>query len=376
MRPARLAAIALTALLLPCCSSAGQGSPAPAPHASAGPTALTSRAPAAPPVASPPASDPAAPAPRTTGNAAESVKFAAAGDFGFDEGAARMLEAMACRDPLFGLALGDLSYGLPGTESGWCSFVTDHLGPDIPLQLVAGNHESDGRNGSIDEFARCLPPRLPGVHGAYGRQWFVDIPQRDPLLRLILISPGLEFPGSGRWDYLPGTDHYRWTAAAIDSARAADIPWVVVGSHKPCHSAGRYECDPGPAVTDLLLDKKVDLVLHGHEHLYQRTHQLALGPDCPSLLPAHSDDACISDTDADFESGAGTVFATVGTGGQPLRDINGSDAEAPYFAASSGANADPTHGFVEIEVTEDSLKATFVGAGGGNFTDSFTLGKP
>ena len=45
--------------------------------------------------------------------------------------------------------------------------------------------------------------------------------------------------------------------------------------------------------------------------------------------------------------GAGTVFATVGTGGVELRDVNAADTEAPYFAASSGLNANPTCGVAE-----------------------------
>ncbi len=362
MHPARLAAAALAALLLSSCSSLPPSFPAPTPPATVSGTAgqpATASAPATP-------ADPSA----------RSVEFAAAGDFGDGESAADVLDAMAGSKPQFGLALGDLSYGSPGKESAWCSFVTDHLGRDIPLQLLSGNHESDGRNGSIDAFAGCLPPRLPGVNGVYGRQWFVDLPQRDPVLRLIMISPGLHFADSGRWDYVPGNEHYDWTAAAIDSARDAAIPWVVVASHLPCHTVGRYECEPGPAVTNLLLDRKVDLVLHGHEHLYQRTHQLALGPGCPSLLPARSDGACISDTDSDFFSGAGTVFATVGTGGRPLRDVNASDSEAPYFAAYSGKNVEPTHGFLKIRVTDDSLRAEFIRADGGDFVDSFTLHRP
>ncbi|MEV7648914.1 metallophosphoesterase [Arthrobacter sp. NPDC089319] len=359
MRPAQLAAAALAVLLLSSCSSLPPSSPAATPPATGGGTASQ------PATASAPATqaDPSGTA----------VEFAAAGDFGDGQAAAEVLDAMAGSKAQFGLALGDLSYGSPGKESAWCSFVADHLGPDIPLQLLSGNHESDGRNGSIDAFAACLPPRLPGAHGVYGRQWFVDLPQRDPVLRLIMISPGLDFADSGRWDYVPGNEHYDWTATAIDSARDAGIPWVVVASHLPCQTMGRYDCEPGPAVTNLLLDRKVDLVLHGHEHLYQRTHQLSLGPGCPSLLPAHSAAACIADTDSDFVSGSGTVFATVGTGGRPLRDVNASDVEARYFAAYSGKNEDPTHGFLKIRVTGDALRAEFVRAGGGNFADSFTL---
>ena len=44
--------------------------------------------------------------------------------------------------------------------------------------------------------------------------------------------------------------------------------------HKPCLSMGEYACDPGADLVNLLLQKKVDVVLSGHEHIYQRTKQL------------------------------------------------------------------------------------------------------
>ena len=62
--------------------------------------------------------------------------------------------------------LGEQKPGEPGEEEAWCDLVTDRVG-DVPFQLLAGNHESDGRNGFIDEFADCLPNRLPGLVGTY-----------------------------------------------------------------------------------------------------------------------------------------------------------------------------------------------------------------
>ena len=47
--------------------------------------------------------------------------------------------------------------------------------------------------------------------------------------------------------------------------------------HKPCITVGQYDCDPGPDLFNMLVSKKVDLILSGHEHIYQRSHQLALG---------------------------------------------------------------------------------------------------
>jgi PKD repeat protein len=79
------------------------------------------------------------------------------------------------------------------------------------------------------------------------------------------------------------------------------------------------------------------------------------------------------DSDDSAKKGAGTVLATIGTGGVALRDVNLSDPEAGYFAASSGANRNPTHGYADFDVTPDQLTMQFVRGAGGTFSDSFTL---
>ena len=72
--------------------------------------------------------------------------------------------------PDLNLALGDLSYGATGAEQAWCDFVTARVGAGFPFELLAGNHESNGQNGNINDFSACLPNQLPGVVGTYGRQ--------------------------------------------------------------------------------------------------------------------------------------------------------------------------------------------------------------
>ncbi|WP_199424740.1 PKD domain-containing protein [Actinotalea solisilvae] len=302
------------------------------------------------------------------------VTLTAAGDYAQNANTRAVLTTTASLAPDANIALGDLSYGDPGGEQAWCDLVTEHVGAGFPFELVAGNHESNGQDGHINEFAACLPNQLPGMVGTYGRQWYVDVPAADPLVRLIAISPALTFP-DGTYDYSAGTPRYQWTAAAIADARADGVPWVVVSLHKPCVSLGEYSCDPGTDLTDLLLSTKVDLVLNGHEHLYQRTHQLALRPGCASLATGTADTDCVADADATMVRGAGTVFATVGTGGQSQRAVDTADGEAPYFAASSGL-ATATWGVLAMDVTETSLSARFVRATGGSFTDAFTITAP
>ena len=304
---------------------------------------------------------PSTPASATPG----SVRFSALGDINSTAASDAVLRSIADRHDDFTLALGDLSYGADGQEQAWCRFVTGRVGAEHPFELVSGNHESDGENGNIRRFARCLPNRLPGLVGTYGRQWYIDQPAAHPLVRVVMISPALDF-GHGEWSYARGTPHYDWLRAAVTGARAAGIPWVVVGMHKPCLSVGNYECDPGADVVDLMLDTGVDLVLTGHEHLYQRSAPLALGAGCRTIRPGRYDHDCVA-------TAAGTTFVTVGTGGTPLRDVHGSDSERRYFAALSGKDLRPSYGSLDVGVTADRLTSTFVPVAGGTFTDRLVL---
>jgi hypothetical protein len=88
-----------------------------------------------------------------------SVRFTASGDLGMGSGARSVLDVVARLKPDFNVALGDFSYKA-GAEPEFCRMVTRKLGPDFPFQLITGNHESDGHDGLIDNFARCLPNRL------------------------------------------------------------------------------------------------------------------------------------------------------------------------------------------------------------------------
>jgi PKD repeat protein len=300
------------------------------------------------------------------------VHFTASGDIAARAESAAVLSQVDALDPDLHLALGDLSYGATGAEQAWCDFVTARVGAGFPFELISGNHESDGLNGNINDFSACLPNQLPGVVGTYGRQYYVDVPQGAPLVRFIGISPGLVY-SDGAWTYTAGSPRYQWTAAAIDGARAANIPWVVVGMHKPCLSMGQYTCDPGADLVNLLLQKRVDLVLGGHEHLYQRSKQLVTRAGCTSLTIGGYNPACVADADSDLVRGAGTVFATVGTGGIQLRDVTTTDAEAGYFVTSSGLNQNPTWGNLDVSATSTAMTARFVPATGGTYTDAFTI---
>jgi hypothetical protein len=316
-----------------------------------------------------PVAQTAAPAPASA--AGTSVHLTAAGDYGTSSDTTGVLDGVRAAAPDLHLGLGDYSYGGPGSEPSWCSYVKSHVGSTLPFELVSGNHESNGLDGQIENFASCLPNRLPGLVGTYGREWYVDVPAADPVMRIVMISPNLKFPGENTWSYAAGTAHYSWTAAAIDGAHAAGIPWVVVGFHEPCLSMTSGPCNTGPDLLNMLVAKKVDLVLMGHVHLYERTKQLGLSGSCPAITPGTSSAACIADGDSTMTQG-GTVFATVGTGGEVQQHPTLTDPEAAYFAAYNGVKSS-SWGFLDVRADSGRLDAAFRTTSGTTLADSFSI---
>lgn len=305
--------------------------------------------------------------------------FTAAGDYASN--ATRTTAVLNGMNPSvsgasFNLALGDLSYGSLTPETAWCDYVKSKVGDTFPFELIAGNHEDDGSAGNnIDNFALCLPHRLGPITGRYSREYYFDYPTDTPLARFIALSPQMVFKDEGQYSYTPGNVHYTFVANAIDSAKAAGIKWVVVGMHVNCITMGKKPCGMGKDLFNLLIDRKVDLILQGHDHNYQRSKQLAHSPLCTSIVPGTYNAGCVVDDGSDniYSKGAGSVLNIVGTGGIGNYDINAADAEALYFARSNGVNANPTVGFLKAVVTDISMTITFHPMNGPDFTDSFMI---
>jgi hypothetical protein len=303
-----------------------------------------------------------------------SFTFTAAGDYGFGSDITATLKLIPRLQPDFHLALGDLKYENPLSESQWCDYVKSNVGEKFPFLLISGNHEDDyGKDGHITNFAKCLPDRI-GVTGDYARQFYFDY---RGLARFILISPDLTI-NEKHYYYGDNNANYQWVAETIDEARSAGIPWVIVGMHKSCLSMGEYYCHIYADLFNLLIDKKVDLVLQAHEHSYQRSKQLAASPGCPAVPIDSFNPRCVVDDGKDnkYTKGLGTVFVIAGTAGVPLYKIKTDDSEAGYFAKWMGANIKPRKGLMKFTASDKQVAGEFVGSTGtSNFSDKFTISK-
>ena len=293
------------------------------------------------------------------------ITFAAGGDYGVTSHTDATLTSIAASNAEFLLALGDLSYG-DLTEQGWCDYVKGYLGATFAVQLIVGNHEDDDRvDGYIGNFAACLPDRMAST-GTYAAEYYFDV---EGLARFIMIGAGNDVGGE-KYDYDLNNSHYQWLADTIDDARTRNIPWIIVGMHKVCITAGSKPCEIGSDLYDLLLDKKVDLILHGHDHDYQRSKQLTCA------TPNTYRTECVIDTGADnhYSKGAGTVFVITGiTGRGGHTNIDTTDPEIGYLATWHGGNSpNAGRGYTLFTLNATQLTMQFIGTTT-TYTDNFTI---
>src|SRR5439155_4685360 len=204
-----------------------------------------------------------------------SFSFAGGGDMGYSPEAAAAVKGIAGAGVDFALHFGDMAYDQIYPESAWCDFIKDPqngVGPNFPYEIVAGGHDLGTGPGPaaqyrtlIDRYTACVPDHMNST-GVYGKEYYFDHPATAPLLRVIMISPSITMPDGTNYDYTAGTAHYQWVSDAIDSARAAGIRWIAVGMARDCISAGEKSCEIGTDLFNLLVNKRVDLILEGHEH--------------------------------------------------------------------------------------------------------------
>jgi hypothetical protein len=310
--------------------------------------------------------------------------FAAGGDIGSNTGANASLRAIPATGAVFFLALGDLDYDETSTDAAWCDYVKQRVGSTFPFEILTGNHEEGsaahpGPDGYIGNHAACLPDRLssrPLLAGrpGYPANYYFDYPRSNPLLRVIMISADLEFNGVIYEYNRQEQTNYNALAAAIDQAKQSGM-WVVVGMHKVCLTVGEKPCEIGADLTNLLIEKRVDLVLQGHDHNYQRSKQIALGIDCASVMPGAYNANCIADDGSDntYSRGAGTVFLINGNMGRCCYTVRTNDSEARYFSKMVGGSGAETNGFVTYTVSPNRIDAAVISSVG-SWGDAFSIG--
>lgn len=261
--------------------------------------------------------------------------------------------------------LGDFAYeATAGVEQRFCKQVNDRIPGKVAI--VAGNHEElPNPDGSMENYEACLPDEVgavPYAKSKYGRDYYFDTGN----VRVILISPDIPLT-TGTKTYIYGTPEREWLKKVAIDGRAAG-KWVVLGYHHPCFSIGLHACnDTKPSLSELAIGLGADVVFTGHDHNYQRTHQIRGTKASPVVID--KDNAYQRQT----VTSKGTTFVTVGNGGHNPRTIT--QTLPSWMKVVNGTNSPGgfAFGFAELTATSTTLTVKHVSVSGVALQDSFIL---
>jgi hypothetical protein len=295
-------------------------------------------------------------------HATTSFSFTAVGDYAQTTKTTANLKYIATSGASFNLALGDIDESTGASAAQWSSKVKSLLPPNFPFEIIPGDHDAS----QVSTYAADLPDHL-GSTGTYAEQYYFNFPSTGPLARFIMLAPS----SISGINYTKGSAGYNWVSSTIDSARAAHIPWVIVGMYENCFSIGSQHCSKDD-VLNLLVSKKVDLILYAHKHDYQASKQLAFnGTTCTSLTSTYNAN-CVVNATSSMTRGAGSAILIAGTGGAPMISISATDPAIGFFRSWEASNINQTWGVTQFTISSTSLSERFVGVSG-SFSDSFTI---
>ncbi len=184
----------------------------------------------------------------------------------------------------------------------------------LPLNGPTVNHPTTTRGAAdrLQNFRDCAQQRFPRMANYsydYGNAHFICLDSNT---------------------YIDATDADLQAWIAADLA-ATDAKWKIAVYHQPPFNAGakHYKEQQMRPLCPLFEAHKVDLVLSGHEHIYQRNRPLTFAPaDLSRAHALYSSDRLIPgkitlDLDFDGEKVTkpkGIIYLTTGAGGKKLYD--------------------------------------------------------
>ncbi|MCF3136018.1 purple acid phosphatase family protein [Streptomyces olivochromogenes] len=272
--------------------------------------------------------DPASPAHRSTiasfrtaPATPERFVFTAFGDQGVGQAANANDHLLLRQNPAFHLHAGDICYadgnGAGKTSDGydpqfWDLFLkqTEPVAKSVPWMVTTGNHDMeawyspDGYGGQLARFSLpdsgFDPNGAPGVYAfTYGNVAFVALDAND-----------VSYEIQANLGYTEGRQT-RWLDRTLARLRAAQgVDFVVVFFHHCAYSTSQHASDGGVRKEWLPLFAKyrVDLVINGHNHVYERTDAIKGGAVGRSVPIGASTDPTRD----------GIVYVTAGGGGRDL----------------------------------------------------------
>ncbi|GKU92222.1 hypothetical protein SLEP1_g5981 [Rubroshorea leprosula] len=261
--------------------------------------------------------------------------------------------------------IGDISYAT-GFLVEWDYFLQliSPLASRVSYMTAIGNHERDYvGTGSVyitpDSGGECGVPYetyFPMPTPAKDKPWY-SIEQGS--IHFTIMST--------EHDWSENSEQYGWMESDMASVDRSRTPWLIFMGHRPMYTStdGLFSVDNNfvKDVEPLLQENKVDLVLFGHVHNYERTCSIYKS----QCLAMPTKDANGIDT-YDHNNYTAPVQAVVGMAGFTLDKF-------PNNAPSWSLSRISEFGYLRAHATQEEMRLEFVDAGTGEVQDTFRTTK-
>ncbi|MEU5688540.1 phosphoesterase [Streptomyces venezuelae] len=308
----------------------------------------------------------------------EKFVFTAFGDQGVSYHALANDQVILGQNPSFHLHAGDICYADTtghGKESDtydarvWDTFLaqTESVAKSVPWMVTTGNHDMEAwysPNGYGGQRARWSlpengfdPEEAPGVYSfRYGNVGVVALDAND-------VS--YEIPANK--GYTDGKQT-AWLDRRLRALRADDtVDFIVVFFHHCMYSTSTHASDGGvrDAWLELFVEHQVDLVVNGHNHVYERTDAIKGGEVGKPVPVGASTDPTRDGIVYVTAGGAGKDLYGFGPGVKDSYEGNVHDHESiATFRWTKSRRPDPeTVGWSRVRYTGFSFLAVEVTAG-------------
>ncbi|KAJ0038389.1 hypothetical protein Pint_23840 [Pistacia integerrima] len=305
------------------------------------------------------------------------LKFLAYGDMGkaprdastehyIQPGSLSVIKAMAEEidngnvDSIF--HIGDISYAT-GFLVEWDYFLhlISPVASRVPYMTAIGNHERD----YIDSGSVYITPDSGGECGVPYETYFpMPTPAKDKPWYSIEQGPVHFTVISTEHDWSLNSEQYQWMKKDMASVDRSKTPWLIFTGHRPMYSSsgGLLNVDKFfvHEVEPLLLQSKVDLVLFGHVHNYERTCSVFQS----ICLAMPTKDANGTDT-YDHSSYKAPVQAVIGMAGFKLDKFTNNEIWSLSRISKFG--------YLRGHATKEEMKLEFVDADTRKVGDSFRI---
>ncbi|MFL0206565.1 metallophosphoesterase [Aquirufa sp. 2-AUSEE-184A6] len=302
-----------------------------------------------------------------------SVRVWALGDFGYDtpnqKAVLNAVKNYTAKQPIDAwIWLGDNAYNT-GKEEEYQKYVFDVYGkdffPNLALYPAPGNHDYAGKHDPTKPpyftiFTLPMEGQSGGVPSHSESYYSVDYGS------LHLISLDTELRDAAGNQVMDGKgDQYDWLAKDLAANR---LPFTIVYFHKPPYSKGSHDSDTEldmknmrEKVNPVFEKYKVDIVLAGHSHVYERTLPLRGHFGINDTFDASKQVVATEKSPNHYivgKNGQGVIYIVNGSGGK----LGGRE---PGFPLKSAVYTNTeVGGSMIIDVTNTKLEAKWLAADG------------